>query len=135
MLAAGMLQINVAKALGIPRRVLYDWATSDPEYQALRKQVLDAVVGKTVQDLRQLSEKAIEALDRGVSSTHREQVVSTGEGDYEIVSLADNSLAVQTADKILKRIPEFAEQHELAVGGSLEERLRELDARGDVAED
>jgi predicted transcriptional regulator len=134
MLAAGKTYKEITAELGPTHVTLWRWVTDDAEFHAIRTRLTDAVIAANVQQLRALSTKAIEALERGLDSDTRQQAVVKG-GEVEIVELRDDSLAVRAADLTLKRIGEFAEQSHVDVSGSLLEHwMGELDGDGDGAE-
>lgn len=124
LLATGLSRNEVCGLLGINRSTLYRWEMDDPDFISTRQRIVDGIVDVGVSELRALVPEAMDALRRGVRSTYRQKLTKDG----EIVELRDNSLAVQTADRILKRIPEFSEQLEVNLSGTLEARIAEFDA-------
>ncbi|MGH7342878.1 MAG: hypothetical protein ACREKH_20530 [Candidatus Rokuibacteriota bacterium] len=130
---AGVPRHEILEVIGIDRRTLWEWRTTDPEFQRIARETAELGVAEAVIRLRALAPNVVEAFERGLASTHRQQAMklkelSIDDGDLaaervKIVELADNSLAVQTATKVSERIPELMPRKGVEVDLDLSERV------------
>ena len=129
-LAAGHTHAQIAADGGPSLTTLWRWTTDDEEFISIRQEITDAVVAANVQALRSLATKAVEKLSEALDATEG-ITLKVGE-DVTFEETPDYKTRSITADRILKRIGEFAEHQNVNVGGSLLEKwMSELDESGD----
>lgn len=136
--ATGVSLKEICDELRIDRRTLWEWRTRDETFQRTVDEVLDRVVKEAARGVRRLAPKVVDAFERGLDSTHRQQAMKvkaltvSDDGEtllgerIEKVDLEDNSLAVQTAKLVSERIPELAPRQQVDVDVDASERLAQL---------
>jgi predicted transcriptional regulator len=126
MMAARKSYREIHEATGINPATISHWLRDDEEFIELRQRITDGVVASNVQSLRALSEKAVQRLDEALDATEGVTLKLGDEVTFE--QTPDFKTRSITAERVLKRIAEFAEQQHVDVGGTVLERLMdELD--------
>jgi hypothetical protein len=142
MLGAGVPLARIVSETGITRQTIWEWRTHDDEFRAMLAEIIDKSKAAAAKRLEGLAELSIDAFERGLLSTHRQQAMKvkgfsvdddeiTGE-QIRVVELEDNSLAVKTADIVTRRIPELMPRQgidvDLGPAEKLASLIRSLDA-------
>jgi hypothetical protein len=130
LLLEGLPKGEIAQQLGIDRVTLFRWETEDSEFQAIRRQVLDSIVSIAHNDFRELTTKAVKVLDEAMDAGVKITVPGPDGQDIELEAV-DHKTRSQAAERVLKRVAEFAPtvEVELDASAQLTELIRRLDAR------
>jgi hypothetical protein len=141
MWGSGIPRAEILAEVGIDRRTLWEWRQT-PEFQKVAEEAAMAGLAEAATRMKGLAPNVVEAFERGLASTHRQQAMKVKQLSVEgedvfvdaikVVELEDNGLAVRTADLVSQRIPEIGPRRQVDVDVDVSVRvaqlIRELDA-------